>query len=298
MAHDTHHHQQQHGHGHGPGHQDGDAPHDEARMAEMLDLDAEVLGTYLDELTAWVGRHAPDAVRTVLDIGAGTGTGSLALARRFPAAEVIAVDRSPLMLERLRATADRQGLGGRLRALAADVDTAWPRTGPVDVAWAALSMHHFADPDRVLSDVHAALNPGGLLTVVEMDSLPRFLPDDLGLGRPGLESRCHRAMPEAPWSQHPDWRGPLERAGFEIVEQRVMPVALDPAPAGAGRYARAFLSGVRGALTDRLGADDLATLDRLLADDGPDALVRRTDLAVRGSRTAWAARRRPDRPSA
>ncbi|MEU6034278.1 hypothetical protein ABZ801_02605 [Actinomadura sp. NPDC047616] len=46
---------------------------------------------------------------------------------------------------------------------------------------AASSLYHVADPDRMLGDVHAALRPGGLLVVIEMDALPRFLPDGAGL---------------------------------------------------------------------------------------------------------------------
>ncbi|MGW7481337.1 class I SAM-dependent methyltransferase [Nonomuraea muscovyensis] len=253
---------------------------------------AEVLGPYLDEVIGWCGRHAPDAPRTVADVGAGTGTGSLALARRFPAAEVVAIDRSALMLDRVRAAAHGQGLADRLRVVRADLDDAWPRIGAVDVAWAASLLHEVAVPRRLLRDLHAALNPGGLLVVVEMDDLPRFLPGDIGLGRPGLESRCHEAVARAGWNTHPDWRPHLERAGFEIAAQRVFTIEVDPAPPVAGRYAHAYLSRIRSALGGQLAADDLHTLDRLLADDGPDALVRRRDLAVRGSRTAWVARRR------
>ncbi|MFZ0216081.1 MAG: class I SAM-dependent methyltransferase, partial [Candidatus Dormiibacterota bacterium] len=82
---------------------DGQVHHDEAGLADLLDLDAEVLGPYLDAVTGWVGQQLPGEPRTVVDVGAGTGAGSLALARRFPAAAVVAIDRSGLMLERLRA---------------------------------------------------------------------------------------------------------------------------------------------------------------------------------------------------
>lgn len=257
----------------------------------MLDLDAEVLGSYLDEVTAWVEQHAPEAVRTVVDVGAGTGTGSLALARRFPAAAMIAIDSSGPMLERLRAAAHRQGLAGRLRAVQADLDVTWPEVGTVDVAWAASSLHHFADPDRVLRDLYTALDPGGLLVVIEMDTLPRFLPDDIGHGRPGLETRCHEAMAQANWNAHPNWRPHLSKAGFEIAGEHTFEIETDPETPGVEPYARAFLSRMRSGLDDRLAADDLDSLDRLLGDEGPDALLRRGDLTVRASRTAWAARR-------
>ncbi len=54
-----------------------------------------------------------------------------------------------------------------------------------------------SDPDRVLADVFATIRPGGLLVVAEMESFPRFLPDDIGFGHPGLEARCHAAAAEA-----------------------------------------------------------------------------------------------------
>lgn len=269
-------------HGHG---------HDDAGLADLLDLDAEVLGSYLDEVTAWAAEHAPAHARTVVDLGAGTGTGSLALARRFGSADVVAVDRSAAMLERVRIAVTAQGLTDRVRVVQADLDTAWPELADVDVVWAASSVHELADPDPVFRAVHDALAPGGLLVVVELDALPRFLPDDLGQGRPGLELRCHDALAQAGWNAHPDWRPHLQRAGFTVVEQRSFRVEADPVPPGTGRYAHTYLSRIRSALIDQLDADDLGTLDLLLADDSPDSLVHRRDLMARSSRTAWAARR-------
>ena len=76
-----------------------------------------------------------------------------------------------------------------------------------------------------------------------------------------------------------------------MAAQRSFTIEASPAPPSTGRYAHAVLSGFRSALDGRLAADDLTTLDHLLADDNPDALMRRGDLTVRGSRTAWAARR-------
>jgi ubiquinone/menaquinone biosynthesis C-methylase UbiE len=80
--------------------------------------------------------------------------------------------------------------------------------------WAASSLHEVADPDRVLSNVYAALHAGGLLVVVEMDDLPRFLPDDVGLGRPGLEARCHAALAQAGW---PPTTSPLSTVSWPVT---------------------------------------------------------------------------------
>ncbi|GAA3592332.1 class I SAM-dependent methyltransferase [Nonomuraea rosea] len=282
-----------------------------------------MLGPFLEEVLGWLRGHAPHEPRRVADMGAGTGAGSLALARRFPAAEIIAIDRSSVMIDRVREAARAEGLGDRLRVAEADLDAAWPAIGALDVVWAASSLHHVADPGRVLRDIHAALNPGGLLAVIEMDALPRFLPDDFGLGRPGLEARCHEAAAQAGWNAHPDWGPHLEQAGFELAEQRSFSIEPSPSPTpadasapglaapdsvasapvapGSGasgsvpsavaRYAYAVLSGFRAALHDRLDATDLGTLDRLLAEDSPDGLLNRRDLTLRGTRTVWAARR-------
>ena len=112
-----------------------------------------------------------------MDLGCGTGAGALALAQRFGGADVTAVDVSASMLGRLQAKARERGLAGRIRTLQADLDAGWPAVGLVDLVWASNSLHHVEDPDQVLAGAFAALRPGGLLAVAEMDSFPRFLPD-------------------------------------------------------------------------------------------------------------------------
>ena len=169
----------------------------DAAMAELLDLDAEVMHSYLAEVTAWTRSLAADPPpRRILDLGSGTGAGAFALLERFDQADVIAVDVSAEMLRRLSSKARVLGVAGRIRTVQADLDTARPAIDAVDLVWASSSLHHMADPDRVLAGVFGTLRPGGLLVVAEMVSFPRFLPDDLGLGRPGLEARCHAALAE------------------------------------------------------------------------------------------------------
>lgn len=264
-------------HGHAHPARDHD-PFDDDATAAMLDLDAEVLGAWLTTATDLVATHHPDA-RTVVDLGAGTGTGTLALARALPAATVLAVDRSTAMLDRLQAAAGAAGVGARVRTVEADLDAAWPATGPVDVVWAASSLHHLAQPDRVLRDAHAALRPGGLVLVAELDAPPQVLPDDLPEA-PGLASRLAAAT--SPWNARPDWRPHLERAGFTVeAVHRVTAEAADE------RYVRTWLTHVRAGAGDRLAPADVAALDRLLA---RHPAAHRTSV-VRTSRTLWVARR-------
>ncbi|MBO0511055.1 methyltransferase domain-containing protein [Streptomyces beijiangensis] len=258
-------------------------------MAELLELDAEVLQTCLSELTAWLGELSDPEPARIVDLGSGTGTGTIALARRFGQAGVTAVDISPQMLHRLAKKASTLGLADRVRGVQADLDEGWPALGTSDLVWAAASLHHMADPDRVLAGAFDALRPGGLLAVTEMDFFPRFLPDDTGIGRPGLEARVHATLNPGPAV---DWTDHLTRAGFVMEAKRPFAVALTtPLPAATARYAQACLRKLRSHLDEQLPADDLAALDTILDSDSPYSVLRREDLTVRTTRTTWAARR-------
>jgi SAM-dependent methyltransferase len=265
-------------------------------LAELLDLDAEVFGSYLSAAIAWVKSLAPNLPRPrILDLGSGTGSATVALAQRFDGAQVLAVDQSAELLARVSARAADLGLAGRVDTLQADLDGPWPVTGAVDVVWASMSLHHLAGPDRVLAGVFASIRPGGLFAVAEMDSLPRFLPDDIGLGRPGLEARCHAAAAERQAHELPhlgaDWGQRLSQAGFTVVAKRAFAIDLDPPlPASAGRLAQLWLRRIRAHLDGAIGAEDLATLGAL-TDDGPGGVLRRGDLSVRGTRTIWIGKR-------
>src|ERR1700733_3552113 len=92
-------------------------------MDDLLDLDGEVLHDYWSAALDWVQRAAAGtAPSRLLDLGAGTGTGAIARASRFPEAEVIAVDVNPDSLRRLRGKALDLGLARRLLTLEADLD--------------------------------------------------------------------------------------------------------------------------------------------------------------------------------
>lgn len=255
-------------------------------LAEVLDLDAEVLHEYHHDLIAWVASRLPARAR-IVDLGAGTGTGAFALARQVPDADVVAVDVSEPMLDHLRDRARTLGLADRIRTVRADLDQPWPGLGPADLVWASASLHHLADPGAALGRARETLRPGGVLVVAELDSFPRFLPDGPGAD---LEERCHAALAtirtEAGLHMDEDWGARLAEAGFAVEAQRHVDIDLrSPLPPAAGRYAELSLRRMRHGLEGRLAADDLATLDALA-----DGVAGRQDLVVRAARTVWLAR--------
>jgi SAM-dependent methyltransferase len=255
-----------------------------SHLSELLDLDAAVLHEYHHEVISWVTGLVPDRAH-IVDLGAGTGVGALALAQALPGASVVAVDASDEMLAHLRHRAHAAGVGDRVRTVQADLDQPWPDLGVADLVWMSASLHHLAEPGRALAQVLALLRPGGLYAVTELDSFPLFLAD-----RPeaAVEERCHALMAqrraEAGMHIGADWATLLRTAGFTVEAERRFTIVLrPPLPELAGRYAQVSLQRSREALADRLDAADLATLDAVTAE--------LDDFTIRAERTVWLARR-------
>ncbi len=286
--HAPHAHSQAHAHAHGE--------QVDGHLADLLDLDAVVLHAYWAQAMAMVRAAVPAPPRRVVDLGAGTGVGALALAELFPGAEVVAVDVSAESLTRLEASARRRGVGERVRTVVADLDTGIPDLADVDLAWSSLAMHHFADPVRLLTDLHATAAPGAVLVVAEFEQALRFLPDDLGVGEPGFEARVAERLADAHRELLPTmdaaWPGRLAAAGWTVTDERTIAIDLDPPERpDANRYAWGWFSRLKEQLGDHLTDADRSTLAALVDPDGPHSLLGRRDLHLRGERTVTVAHR-------
>jgi trans-aconitate methyltransferase len=123
-----------------------------ARWAAGPDRVYRPLGVALvDALAGCLPR--PLAGRRALDLGAGTGPVSAALAAR--GARVVAVDRAVGML-----ALDRHG---RPPAVVADADALPVRPRSCAAAAAGCLLAHVADPGTALAAVAAAVEPGGVV---------------------------------------------------------------------------------------------------------------------------------------
>ena len=101
----------------------------------------------------------------VADLACGEGYLSLEAARW--ARRVVGIDRSPLVLKRAKALADRRGVKnvswkrGELEKLPLENAT-------VDVALLSQALHHADDPRRALSEAVRILRPGGQLLLLDL----------------------------------------------------------------------------------------------------------------------------------
>ncbi|QNE73816.1 methyltransferase domain-containing protein [Streptomyces finlayi] len=298
-----------HGHhgrsqGHGPtahGHEGGDLDWDV--MGPSLEHEAELGLQQYREAARWVaGLPAVREVRRVLDVGSGPGVITCLLAEEFPAAEIIAVDGTPVLLERVRARAERLDLGDRVRTLYAELPADLGKLAEADLIWAANSLHHMGDQRGVLAGFAGLLRPGGAVALVEGGLPTRQLPRDIGIGRPGLEARIDAAaadwfadmratLPDAR-QETEDWNALFGEVGLKPQGTRSFLLDLPGPLSGLARdHVVENFARQREVLADRLTAEDLAVIDRLLDPADPAGLHRRDDVFVLSARTVQVAGR-------
>ena len=97
--------------------------------------------------------------RVILDIGCGTGALTGALMRRYPKAEVVALDFALPMLQRTR---QRGRWLRRPRCLCADLDALPLADQSVDLVFANAALQWSARPADAFADIARVLRPGGL----------------------------------------------------------------------------------------------------------------------------------------
>ncbi|MBJ8345475.1 class I SAM-dependent methyltransferase [Antrihabitans sp. YC2-6] len=266
-------------------------------MADLLELEGEA---HLPYVRGALARFEGQTPGRILDVGSGPGVAACEMAQRFPASEVVAVDGSPELLARAEKRAAR--LGVQLTTRVAEFPADLPDLPDADLVWSAQVIHHVGDQLGALTQLAGRLRPGGVLAIAEGGLAPRFLPRDVGFGRPGLLFRLDAAVTdrfnhmrdELPESVAvaEDWPAMLRDAGLADAHSQSFLVDR-PAPLGAEprRWLRDSLERQRQVLADYLAADDLATLDRLLDPADPAGIDNRADVFLLVAKTVHFARR-------
>lgn len=299
-------HKDGHGHHHGHGHGHGSHDVDWDSIATELIRGAELQLSEYGEAAAWLrGLTGEAAVGRVLDVGSGPGVVSCVLAEAFPTAEVVAVDQAEGLLERVRVRAAEHRLGDRVSVHRADLPDEFGSLPTADLVWTSNVVHHLGDQQGALRGLAERLRPGGILAVAERGLPLRYLPRDFGIGRPGLQSRLeavHEELFAEMRAELPgatevveDWPAMLARAGLVPTGTRTFLTDV-PRPLGpeAREYLHTYLTRMRERLADRLSAEDLDTLDRLLDDDAPTGIMWRPDAFFLMATTVHTARRVAD----
>jgi SAM-dependent methyltransferase len=291
-----------HGHGHGHGHTDIDWE----VMAAQLETSGELQLPVLRQTAARLKDLLDPGkeVRRILDIGSGPGVMTCVLAETFADAEVVAVDGTAGLLDRALARAERLGLGGRVTVRHAqlpedlDDESGEGGLGAADLIWSSRAVHHLGDQQAALNKLAGVLRPGGLLAVAEGGLPTRFLPRDIGIGRPGLQARLDAAQEDwfeimradLPGSTGvvEDWPAMLGRAG--LTQGGGFTFLLDlPAPLGqtARAYLHAHLTRLRETLSEPSDVEDAKTLDVLLDPEAPEGILRRPDAFLLAATTVF-----------
>jgi ubiquinone/menaquinone biosynthesis C-methylase UbiE len=133
------------------------------------------------------------AGKKVLDAGCGPGRLTIPLAARVgPAGDVLAVDLQPAMLKRLEARLEARGIRNvRMQRAALGAGSLPPAT--FDRAFLVTVLGEIPDRLGALREIHAALKPGGILSLTEV-------------------------FPDPHYQSRPAVRRLAEAAGFRVVE--------------------------------------------------------------------------------
>jgi ubiquinone/menaquinone biosynthesis C-methylase UbiE len=119
-------------------------------------------------------RHAIQPGMTVLDIGPGNGTYTIAAARRAgPQGKVIAIDIEPKMIERVKKRAAAEGITNIEARLASVYDLPF-EDGTFDVITMIAVLGEIPQPQRALAECYRVIKPGGILADSELLVDPDF----------------------------------------------------------------------------------------------------------------------------
>lgn len=170
-----------------------------ARYDSAAQLQAESRRELLERLE--ILRLEPAAV---LDLGAGPGAGTKALAKRYPRAQVLALDLSLGMLQEARR---QSGLLRKFHRVAADARVLPLRSASVDLVFSNLLLQWCNPPDEVFAEVRRVLRPGGFFAFSSFG--PQTL-QELRAAWTAVDARPHVHE----FIDMHDLGGALARAGF------------------------------------------------------------------------------------
>jgi len=135
---------------------------EEARDYDSMDHAAVNEAFAAAFLSIWNGRNP------ILDVGTGTAQIPIAIARKSPAPQIVAIDLAEQMLALARVNVTVAGFDSRIRIEKADAK----RFHFPDASFGAVIsnsiIHHIPEPSRCFAEMHRVCVPGGLLFVRDL----------------------------------------------------------------------------------------------------------------------------------
>ena len=153
------------------------------------------------------------SVRRVLDLGAGHGRTTLALARALPDARITAVEIHPPFVERIARRAREAGLDSRVRAVCGDMTGIDVAEESVALVWAEGSIY-VPGRERALAMWRPWLRPGGCVA---------FSDFAWWTGDPSREARAFWAAEYPDMASEAAIRSRAEAAGYRMAGGFRMP---------------------------------------------------------------------------
>ncbi|MBK9578826.1 MAG: class I SAM-dependent methyltransferase [Fibrobacteres bacterium] len=139
--------------------------------------------------------------RTALEVGAGTGLLSFALAANL--GQILATDPSEGMVGVLKGKIETSGIEN-IQALRAD-DSLEGVAGPFDLVMSQMALHHIGDIDAFIRRAFSMIAPGGDFAIADLDT-------EDGSFHPPEVTGVHHGF------DREDLGGRLARAGFEEID--------------------------------------------------------------------------------
>ena len=176
-----------------------------AGAVELPDYDDQLRGFHVAferELEEIVESLPLTPQMRVLDLACGDGFYTRRISRRLRrGGAVTGVDLNPTYLAEARRAAERERCDARIDFVAASFDALPFPDDTFDFAWCAQSLYSLPEPTIVLEHVSRVLRPGGVLAVLENDTMHQvFLPWPASLELPlrtaelrALERSTHHA---------------------------------------------------------------------------------------------------------
>ncbi len=154
-----------------------------------------------------------DILRRVLDLGAGHGRTTFALAQALPDARVTAVEIHEPFVERIAGRARTSGLGDRVNAICGDMAKLDIAAGSIDLIWAEGSIY-IVGMERALVMWRPWLRPDGCLAFSDFVRWAGDLSE---------EARAFWAVEYPDMASEAAVRSRAEAAGYRIVRSFRMP---------------------------------------------------------------------------